>query len=153
LASAASTMELTSPLLPSRFHDIKDSNTSAALLKWPSFTTSPSLPISPPVSKVQHDWVNLCCQIQYEKLLNNATDPVDRARLFASCSPGSGGWHHALPLSSLSSARITAGLRLGTHVVRPHVCVCGATVAADEHHGLLCRHGSGRHSSHDQLND
>jgi len=159
LASAASTTELTSSLLPSRLCDIKDSNTPSALLEWSSYTTSPSSTISPPVSKVQRDWDNPCCQVQYEKLLNNATDPGDRARLLASCSPGLGERLHALPLSSVglkmdnASVRIAAGLRLGAPVVRPHVCVCGATVAADEHHGLSCRHGSGRHSRHDQLND
>lgn len=159
LASAASTTELTSSLLPSHLRDIKDSHTPAALIEWSSFMSSPSSTLPPPASKVQRDWDNPCCRVQYEKLLNDATDPVDRARLLASCSPGSGDWLHALPLSSVglkmdnASVRIAAGLRLGAPVVRPHVCVCGATVAADGHHGLSCRHGSGRHSRHDQLND
>jgi hypothetical protein len=69
---------------------------------------------------------------------------------------GSGYLLHALPLSSVglkmynTSVRIAEGLRLRAPVVRPQVCVCGTTVAAD---GLSCRHGSGRHSRHDQLND
>jgi len=65
LASAASTTELTSSLLPSRLHDIKDSNTPSALLEWSLFTTSPSSTIPPPVSKVQRDWDNPRCQVQY----------------------------------------------------------------------------------------
>jgi len=49
--------------------------------------------------------------------------------------------------------QIAAGFRLGAPVDRPHVCVCGATVPVDGHHGLSCRHGSGRHCRHNQLND
>ena len=88
-----------------------------------------------------------------------ASDPVDRARLLASCSQGSGDWLHALPLSSVglkmdnATVRISVGLRLGAPVVRSHTCVCGATVTADGHRGLSCRHGSGRHSRHNQIND
>ena len=50
-------------------------------------------------------------------------------------------------------SRISAGLRLGAPVVRPHACVCGAMVAADGRHGLSCRRGSGRQSRHNQIND
>jgi len=87
------------------------------------------------------------------------SDPVDQARLLASCSPGSGDWLHALPISSVglkmdnATVRISAGLRLGAPVVRPHSCACGTTVTADGHHGLSCRRGSGRHSRHNQIND
>ena len=52
-----------------------------------------------------------------------------------------------------SSVRIAVGLRLGAPVVRPHVCVCGTTVIIDGLHGLSCRHGSGRFSRHNQVND
>lgn len=52
-----------------------------------------------------------------------------------------------------ATIRIATGLRLGAPVVRPHVCVCGMTVTVDGHHGLSCRHGSGRHSRHNQVND
>jgi len=64
-------------------------------------------------------------KFKYEKLLNNAADPVDTAWLLASCSPWSGDRLHALPLSSVgskmdnASVRIAAGLRLGAPVVRP----------------------------------
>jgi len=84
---------------------------------------------------------------------------VARARLLAARSPGSGDWLEALPLSSVglkmdnATVRIAVGLRLGAPVVRPHVCVCGTTVKVDGHHGLSCRHGSGRHSRHNQVND
>ena len=65
----------------------------------------------------------------------------------------------SLPLSSVglkldnATVRISAGLRLGAPVVRPHICVCGAMVSADGHHGLSCRRDSGRHSRCNQIND
>ena len=161
LASAASTMELTSTILPARLRDIKDSGVDAALAAWTSQAANPiemSTP-SPPSSTVQRVWDDHCCKIQHVSLLKAASDPVDRARLLASCSQGSGDWLHALPLSSVglkldnATVRISAGLRLGAPVVRPHACVCGAMVTADGHHGLSCRRGSGRHSRHNQIND
>ena len=94
-----------------------------------------------------------------DRLLDAATDHVVRARLLAARSPCSGDWLNALPLSSAglkmdnATVRIAAGLRLGAPIVRSHVCVCGATVTVDGHHGLSCRHGSGRHSRHNQVND
>jgi len=97
--------------------------------------------------------------VQSDSLLDAATDHVVRARLLAACSPGSGDWLEALPLSSVGlkmdnkTIRTAAGFHLGAPIVRPHVCVCGATVAVDGHHGLSCRRSSGRHCRHNQLND
>ena len=96
-------------------------------------------------------------QIPARPLIIATSDPVDQACLLASCSQGSGDWLHALPFSSVglkldnATVRISAGLRLGAPVVRPHAC--GAMVTADGHHGLSCRRGSGRHSRHNQIND
>ena len=105
LASAASTMELISTILPARLRDIKDSGVDAALAAWTSQAANPiemSTP-SPPSSTVQRVWDDHCCKIQHVSLLKATSDPVDRARLLASCSQGSGDWLHALrpPLSSV----------------------------------------------------
>ena len=108
---------------------------------------------------MQRIWDDLCCKMQAETLLNCTTDVVNRARLVASCSPGSGDWLNALPLASAglkmdnATVRIAVGLRLGAPLVRPHVCVCGKLVNVDGLHGLSCRNGSGRHSRHNQIND
>ena len=161
LASAASTMELTSALLPARLHDVKDSGIDAAMSAWlrhASCSTTLTTP-TPPFSAAQRAWDDPCCKVQADILLQAAAQPVDRARLLAARSSGSGVWLEALPLSSVGlkmlnqTVRIAVGLRLGAPVVRPHVCVCGTTVSADGHHGLSCRHGSGRYSRHNQVND
>jgi hypothetical protein len=155
LASAASTATLTSTLLPPRLRDVKDSGVDSAMAAW--FQQSANSPA--PTSSAQRDWDDACCRTQADMLLNTAVDHVARARLLASRSPGSGDWLEALPLQSIglkmdnATVRIATGLRLGAPIVRPHVCVCGTTVTVDGHHGLSCRHGSGKHSRHNQVNE
>ena len=114
---------------------------------------------SQPTTLGQRVWNDQCCKMQAEQLLDDATDHVARARLLATSSTESGDWLDALPLTSAglkmdnATVHIAAGLRLGAPIVRPHVCVCGAMVTVDGHHGLSCRRGSGRHSRHNQIND
>jgi len=155
---------------PSRKHHgthfhLKDSGIDAALAAWTTLATdrldvsTASISPSPPVSTAQRVWDDQCCKTQFGKLVHATSDPVDQARLLASCFPGSGDWLHALTVSSVglkmdnATVRITAGLRLGAPVVRTHSCLGGTTVTADGHHGLSCRRGSGRHSRHNQIND
>jgi hypothetical protein len=162
LASAASTTELTSALLPAHLRHVEDSGMAAASTAWLRQATSPSTStVTPslPTSTVQRVWDDVCCKVQSDALLDGAVDHVVRARLLAARSHWSGDWLDALPLSSVglkmdnATIRIATSLRLGAPVVRPHVCVCGVTVTVDGYHGLSCRHGSGRHSRHNQLND
>ena len=161
LASAASTTELASSLLPVRLRDAVDSGIEPATSAWLRLAHYPlqSSPTAMPTSIAQRSWDDPCCKAQAEILLDSAVDYVVRARLLAARSPGSGDWLEALPLSSVgnkmdnATVRIAAGLRLGAPIVCPHVCVCGKTVAVDGHHGLSCRFGSGRHSRHNQIND
>jgi hypothetical protein len=162
LASAASTSELKSALLPPRLRDVKDSGIDVALAAWSELATYPSGATSAPdapASFRQRAWDDLCCKAQADMLLESSASLVDRARLLASRSPCSGDWLEALPLSGIglkmdnTTIRIAVGLRLGAPIVRPHVCVCGTTVTVDGHHGLSCRHGTGRHSRHNEVND
>ena len=162
LASAASTAELASSLLPARLRDVVDSGIAPATSAWLQQASDPltSTPTAlVPVSSAQRVWDDQCCEVQADKLLHAVVDQVTRARLLAARSPYSGDWLEALPLSSIgnkldnATVRIAAGLRLGAPIVRPHVCVCGKAVAVNGHHGLSCRFGSGRHSRHNQVND
>jgi len=64
-----------------------------------------------------------CRKIQFSKLVHATSDSVDQARLIAWCSPGTGDWLPALPISSVgrkmdnATVRISAGLRLGAPVL------------------------------------
>ena len=50
-------------------------------------------------------------------------------------------------------ARVAIGLRLGTALCQPHLCLCGAIVEEDGLHGLSCKLGNGEHARHSTLND
>jgi hypothetical protein len=119
-----------------RLRDMPDSEIAAVMSAWSRQANSPSAQTStllPPT--------------------------IVRARLLAACSPASGDWLDALPLSSVelkmdnATVHIAAGLRLGAPVVQLHVCVCGSMVTVDGHHGLSCRHGSGRFSECNLINE
>jgi hypothetical protein len=161
MVSAASTIKLTSALLPMRLRITEDSGIASAMSTWTRLASNSKDPTStlPPTSQLQRVWDDQCCKLQVETLLDVATDHVVRARLLAACSPGSGDWLDALHLSSAglkldnATTRIAAGLRLGAPVVQPHVSVRGPTATVGGHHGLSCRHGSGRHARHMQLKD
>jgi hypothetical protein len=68
-------------------------------------------------------------------------------------------WSHALPISSCGlrlddeAIRVAVGLRLGTKLCEPHLCICGTTVDYRGYHGLSCRRSSGRTSRHNHIND
>jgi len=118
-------------------------------------STSPS----PPVSTAQHVLDDHCCKTHFSKLMHATSDPVDQARLLASCSPGSGDWLHALPISSVDGLKWTTPqfeylqVSVSEHQLfaRTSSYVCGTTVTADGHcHDSAC---SGRLSRHDQIND
>ena len=94
-----------------------------------------------------------------ERLLESATDDIDRARLLASRSKESGAWLHALPLSALGlrldddHLSVAVGLRLGTPLCSPHQCQhCGEEVDTTGRHGLSCRRSEGRHHRHAAMN-
>ena len=75
LASAASTMELTSTLLPMRLRMIEDNGIASAMSTWTRLATSLKDPTStpPPTSQLQRVWDDQCCKIQAETLLDAAT--------------------------------------------------------------------------------
>ena len=109
-------------------------------------------------SGVQRKWDDPCCKSVAERLRVGA-DERTRARLLASCAPGSGVWLNAIPSAPLglnldnNALRIATGLRLGVPLVMPHQCPCGAAVDKLGHHGLACKRSAGRHLRHNLLND
>ena len=101
LASAASTVDLTTSLLPTRLHDAVDNGIATAMSAWirlATCSTAPSIALFPPASPVQHAWDNRCCEVQADLLLDAAANHIERARLLASRAPGPGDWLGALLL-------------------------------------------------------
>jgi len=149
-------------LLPYRLRDVVDSGITTTMSAWSQLATSPSttsIAPSPPASAVQRVWDNHCCEVQADQLLDAAVDDVERARYLASRAPGSVDWLHTLPPSSIG---ITNGQRYCPHCCWSATwCSNRATtqmrirteVAINGYHGVSCRHGSGRYSRHNQVNE
>lgn len=110
-------------------------------------------------SELQSAWDSPIVQLQFDGLLNSATDSATKSRLLSVSSPGAGAWLEALPLSSLGlklsdeHLRIIISLRLGTSVCFPHTCKCGTNVDSSGIHGLSCRLNKGRSIRHSEAND
>jgi len=124
LASAASTVELTSRLPPARHRDIEDSGTAIAL--------SPTAPYS----KARRTWDNVRCKVRAETLLNGATDhdePVLLVRVHLGPATGSTPCHSPASVSRWTIPPCAVGMRLGAPIVSSHACVRGKTVTVDGH--------------------
>jgi len=100
LSSAASTLELTSTLLPLHLQTLDDSGAAAAMSAWkrlPSSLNTASISSAP--SPPSSHWDDQCCKVQSDSLLVTATDHVVRARLLAACSSRSRTWLETFLLS------------------------------------------------------
>ena len=74
----------------------------------------------------QSKWDEAVCKVEFQKLKDNATTDIDRARLLA--AKASGEWLKAMPCDCLGThmdnetVRLALLFRLGGQVVAPHKC-------------------------------
>jgi hypothetical protein len=159
LASAACSSAIIARLLPLHLQSWQDPHIPTALNLW-QFRTGPiHTPPTGEQSFRQRSWDTPGCLAIAEQLVSQAKDETDKARLMAVCTPESGEWLNALPLSAAGlklddqATRIAVALRLGAFVVEEHTCFCGAKVSQNGIHGLHCAKSAGRQSRHGQVND
>ena len=156
LASYNSTRELQLQILGNHVASVDLDYVSAESL-WSSGLQI-GVPVGPAACYQKH-WDGPVVERSYTRLQESLTDVRERARLLAVSAPRSSDWLNALPIASCGlrlddeAVRIAAGLRLGTKLCEPHVCICGSAVDPRGHHGLSCRKSSGRTSRHHNLND
>ena len=80
-----------------------------------------------------------------KELLDNASGPLDQARLRAAAAPHSEDWLLAPPITAVGlrltneTIRIATGMRLGISICNPHFCLCGKQVESRGIHGLSRR--------------
>ena len=104
----------------------------------------------------QQTWDKPIVKLEPSQLMDRHTDT---ARLLVASSRHNGDWLHAIPISSCGLrlddevVRIAVGLRLGTNICEPHVCICGSVVDVRGSHALSCKDTSGRLTRHSHLND
>ena len=107
----------------------------------------------------QKTWDDKVTEIQFKKLLDNATLPEDKARRLAAREPQSGALLNAVPITVISlrlsdeAIRISIGLRLGSNLCEAHVCTCATFVNVQGLHFFSCKRSSGKIARHDLLND
>jgi hypothetical protein len=156
LASIHAAAPLMDTLLPPHTADLPDELCGRMLRAWEAL--GGSVPPAGSDARSQRSWDDGTCQALSTHLLELA-GPVDRARLLASSSPGSGAWLQAFPCANLGlrlgkdELRVAVGLRLGVPLVRAHRCRCGTEVDVRGLHGLSCRRSAGRHRRHALAND
>jgi hypothetical protein len=154
LASIACTKDLVSSIIGSTAL-VPDPDGEVCMAKWFTLTHSSQYP----TTNLQKDWEAPILDKLSFLLLENSTNPQDKARLLAASTKESGAWLSALPCPSLglvlddNSVRIAVGLRLGTPLCHPHTCVCGEPVNDLGTHGLSCVKKGGTFSRHSALNE
>lgn len=132
-----------------------ETNTSLindALEQWKTVNAS-----VPPVPEFQKNWDLLNVQrLISEEMLFSKT--ADIARFKALQCKESNSWLKAVPSPNIGtlldddSLRICIGLRLGSQLCSPHVCVCGTQVTRFGLHGLSCQKSAGRYCRHSEIN-
>jgi len=157
LAASHKSEELVSSLLLGSGASYLDSARQQAYAGWVN-EGGATEPVGEAV-KIQREWDAAVVREVAENLLNSASNEHTVARLRASCSPHSGDWLSAPPLTaaglrmSNEVVRIAAGLRLGVQLCGHHTCQCGEAVSTLGTHGLSCKFSSGRIPRHTTVND
>ena len=158
LASTHSSAQLIKAILPESLQTIPIPHVDEAKASWSAGHESEA-PEDVAACK-QRAWDSIRTMSTSQRLLDNAADEEERARLLAVMTRESGAWLRALPVTALglrmddNTLRIAVGLRLGTPVCGAHQCQhCPALVNNLGRHTLSCRRSEGRHQRHAALND
>ena len=102
---------------------------------------------------------NLVAKKIVKELINNASGPLDQARLRAAAETHSGDWLLAPPITAVGlrmtneTIRIATGMSLGISICETHLCPCGKHAESRGIHGISCRHSTARISRHNMVND
>ena len=106
---------------------------------------------------MQRAWDSVRTMSTSQRLLDNAVDEEECARLLVVTTREYGAWLRALPLGLRmddSTVRVAVGLQLGTRVYGAHTCQhCYAEVSDLGRHSLRCKKSVGRFQRHAALND
>ena len=157
LGSAAGTLRIQNDILPVRLHIQVDSSKVRTVDAWKKLTAS-DVPTEAKQGK-QKKWNNLVDKKIAKELLDNASGPLNQARLRVAAAPHSEDWLLAPPVTAVGLRmtnkiiRIATEMRLGISICEPNLFPCGKQVESRGIHGLSCRHSAARISRHNMVND
>ena len=144
LASSHSTAELVEAILPPHISALPAPHLEEAMLLWSAGHSHPAPEGA--AASWQKGWELAGTTTTANRLLSEAADDAERARLLAVAAPESGAWLRALPVSALglrmddNTVRIAVGLRLGAPTCGPHQCRhCSVEVDVFGRHSLGCK--------------
>ena len=157
LASTASILRIQNDLIPVRLHIQVDSSKVRTVDAWNKLAAIDA-PTEAKQGK-QKEWDDLVAKKIAKELLDNASGPLDQARLRAAAAPHFGDWLLTPPITAVGlrmtneTTRIATEMRLFISICEPHLCPCGKQVESRGIHGLSCRHSAARTSRHNMVND
>ena len=121
LASTAGTLRILDDILPVRLHIQVDSSKVITIDAWKKLTAS-DFSIKAKQGK-QKEWDDLVAKKIAKDLLDDASGPLDQARLRAAAAPHSGDWLLAPPITTVGlrmtneNIRIATEMRLGNRII------------------------------------
>ena len=158
LSSAHSSAQLVEAILPESHRTIPTPFVDEAKASWAAGHESEA-PEDAAACK-QRVWDSIHIKSTSQRLLDNAADEEERARLLSVTTRESGAWLRALPVTALglrmddNTVRVAVGLRLGTRICGAHTCQhCEAEVSGLGRHSLSCKKSVGRFQRHTALID
>ena len=152
LASAATTLNLQNRILSENLALIPDTSVTDTLAIWSELSNNQIVTESQKIT--QKAWDDKVTDIQFKKMLDNATLPEGKTRLLAAREPQSGAWLNAVPITAIGlrlsdeAIRISIGLYLGSNICEPYVYTCTKFVNAKGLHSFSCKRSSGKIARH-----
>jgi hypothetical protein len=110
----------------------------------------------PENTKSQFHWD----QINTKRIVSELSFPneIEQFRFQLLQNKMSGAWLNVVPSPNIGTflnndvMRMCVGLRLGTKICHPFLCVCGISVDSLGRHGLHCKKNPGKYFRHSDLN-
>ena len=106
----------------------------------------------------QSEWDKGLYVQRYQSILQNTLEESETARMLSNSSESASVWLNSIPIPSLGlhldplTLKIACGLRLGSVLCHPYMCICGTMVEPYGRHGLSCKQQLGRWSRHNEVN-
>ena len=154
MSSVSASEKLVKDLIPSQ-NSVLNQHFELAVHKWKELSGLGTLP----QNKIfQSEWDKGLYEKRYENLLQNTLEDSEKARILSVSSESASDWLHAVPIPSLGlhmdpiTLKIACGLRLGSTLCHPFLCICGKRVESNGRHGLACGMQVGRWSRHTEVN-
>ncbi|XP_037027893.1 uncharacterized protein LOC119068426 isoform X2 [Bradysia coprophila] len=152
LSSVYGVKDFVSTLISLRDYESEIAHFTEALSRWSELNED----LTPENLRSQFNWD----QINSKRVASSLSFPNDTElyRFQLLQNKMSGAWLNVVPSPCIGTLmnndvfRTCVGLRLGTKICHPFVCICGTQVDSLGRHGLHCKNNAGKFFRHAELN-